>query len=179
MLIYPADIVRGKNQEMIFNAVKSLQEKIPTIRLLLPGHQRMLEEYKQIVKEMGIEDRVDFLGYRRDIHKLVSMCDISVSASRREGLPVNLIEAMAIGKPIIATRVRGNADLVENGVNGYLVELDNWQEMADRIYEIYTHPETAKKMSKTAVKMSEKYSIENVNRTLADVYKKYGAVFKY
>ena len=177
MLIYPADIVRGKNQEMIFNAVKSLQEKIPTIRLLLPGHQRMLEEYKRIVKEMGIEDRVDFLGYRRDIHKLVSMCDISVSASRREGLPVNLIEAMAIGKPIIATRVRGNADLVENGANGYLVELDNWQEMADRICELYTHPETAEKMSKSAVKMAEKYSIENVNHTLSEVYKKYGAVF--
>ena len=177
MLIYPADIVRGKNQEMIFNAVKSLQEKIPTIRLLLPGHQRMLEEYKQIVKEMGIEDRVDFLGYRRDIHKLVSMCDISVSASRREGLPVNLIEAMAIGKPIIATNVRGNADLVENGKNGYIVELDNWQEMADRICELYTHPETAEKMSKSAVKMAEKYSIENVNHTLSEVYKKYGAVF--
>ncbi|MBQ2444125.1 MAG: glycosyltransferase, partial [Clostridia bacterium] len=109
--------------------------------------------------------------------KLVSMCDISVSASRREGLPVNLIEAMAIGKPIIATNVRGNADLVENGKNGYIVELDNWQEMADRICELYTHPETAEKMSKSAVKMAEKYSIENVNHTLSEVYKKYGALF--
>lgn len=59
------------------------------------------------------------LGYRRDIHKLIALSDISVSVSRQEGLPVNLIEALAIGKPIVATDVRGNSDLVENGVNGF------------------------------------------------------------
>lgn len=177
MLIYPADLVTGKNQEMIFKAVKLLKNKIPTIKLLLPGHQRMITEYKQMVKEMGIENHVKFMGYRRDIAKLVAMCDVSVSASRREGLPVNLIEASAIGKPIVATRVRGNSDIVEDGVNGFLVELDDYEQMAEKLLKIYSDPQLAKKMGEGAVRISKKYSIEEVNKSLAEVYKKYGAEF--
>lgn len=177
LLIYPADLVTGKNQEMIFKAVKILKDKIPTIKLLLPGHQKMIEEYRQMVKSMGIEENVEFMGYRRDIAKLVAMCDVSVSASRREGLPVNLIEALAIGKPIVATRVRGNSDIVEDGVNGFLVELDNYEQMAEKLLEIYSNPSLAEKMGQEAVKLSKKYSIEEVNKSLANVYKKYGAKF--
>ncbi|MEE1282587.1 MAG: glycosyltransferase family 4 protein [Acutalibacteraceae bacterium] len=177
MLIYPADLVTGKNQEMIFKAVKILKNKIPTIKLLLPGHQRMITEYKQMVKDMGIENHVEFMGYRRDIAKLVAMCDVSVSASRREGLPVNLIEASAIGKPIVATRVRGNSDIVEDGVNGFLVELDDYKQMAEKLLKIYSDPQLAKKMGEEAVRISKKYSIEEVNKSLAEVYKKYGAEF--
>ena len=178
LLIYPADIVRGKNQEMIFKAMKLLEKDIPTIKLLLPGHQRMIDEYRQIVKEMQLENRVEFLGYRRDIVKLVSLCDISVSASRREGLPVNLIEASAIGKPIVATDVRGNADIVEDGVNGYLVELDNYEQMAEKILQIYQNPELAEQMRENAVRLSKKYSVENINHNLSEVYKRYGAEFR-
>ena len=177
MLIYPADLVTGKNQEMIFKAVKILKDKIPTIKLLLPGHQKMITEYKQMVKDMGIENHVEFMGYRRDIAKLVAMCDVSVSASRREGLPVNLIEASAIGKPIVATRVRGNSDIVEDGVNGFLVELDDYEKMAEKLLKIYSDPQLAKKMGEEAVRLSKKYSIEEVNKSLAEVYKKYGAEF--
>ena len=126
---------------------------------------------------MGIENHVEFMGYRRDIAKLVAMCDVSVSASRREGLPVNLIEASAIGKPIVATKVRGNSDIVENGVNGFLVELDNYEEMAEKLLEIYSNPQLAQNMSQEAIRLSKKYSIENVNKSLAEVYKKYGAEF--
>ena len=177
LLIYPADLVTGKNQEMIFKAVKILRDKIPTIKLLLPGHQKMITEYKQMVKSMGIENNVEFMGYRRDIARLVAMCDVSVSASRREGLPVNLIEALAIGKPIVATRVRGNSDIVEDGVNGFLVELDNYEQMAEKLLEIYSNPSLAEKMGQEAVKLSKKYSIESVNKSLAEVYKKYGVEF--
>ena len=177
LLIYPADLVTGKNQEMIFKAVKILKDKIPNIKLLLPGHQKMITEYRQMVKDMGIEDSVEFMGYRRDIAKLVSMCDVSVSASRREGLPVNLIEALAIGKPIVATKVRGNSDIVEDGVNGFLIELDNYEQMAEKLLKIYNNPQLAEKMGQEAVKMSNKYSIESVNKSLAEVYKKYGVEF--
>ena len=130
-----------------------------------------------MVKAMGIENHVEFLGYRRDIAKLVAMCDVSVSASRREGLPVNLIEALAIGKPIVATNVRGNGDIVEDGVNGFLIELDNYEQMAEKLLEIYNAPQLAQKMGQEAVKMSKKYSIENVNKSLAEIYKKYGVEF--
>ena len=131
-----------------------------------------------MVKELGVEQYVEFMGYRRDIPQLVALSDISVSASRREGLPVNLIEALAIGNPVIATNARGNSDVVEDGVNGYIIEQDNHQQMADKIYQVYSDKALYNKMSKASLQLSEKYSVENVNKSLAEIYKKYGVEFK-
>lgn len=178
VLIYPGDLVPGKNQAMIFRAISILKDKIPTIKLLLPGQPKFIDDYKAMVKELGVEQYVDFMGYRRDIPQLVALSDISVSASRREGLPVNLIEALAIGNPIVATNARGNNDVVEDGVNGFIIEQDNHRQMAEKIYEIYSNKALYDKMSKASVQLSDKYSVENVNKALAEVYKKYGADFK-
>lgn len=145
ILIYPADYSHRKNHEMLFETVSKLKEKIPTIKVLMPGYQPRLEEYKKIVSDLGITQHIEMLGYRRDIHKLIALSDISVSVSRQEGLPVNLIEALAIGKPIVATDVRGNSDLVENGVNGFLAELNNSEQMAEEILEIYKNSCLAEK----------------------------------
>ncbi|MEE0859631.1 MAG: glycosyltransferase family 4 protein [Acutalibacteraceae bacterium] len=177
LLIYPADYSYRKNHEMLFDTVYKLKDKIPTIKVLMPGQQKKLEEYKKYVADLGIEKHISMLGYRRDIHKLITLSDISVSTSRQEGLPVNLIEALAIGKPIVATNVRGNSDLVENGVNGFLVELNNSDQMAEKILEIYNNSQLAEKMRKEAVKMSKKYSFQNVNKSLVEIYQKYGVNF--
>lgn len=178
ILIYPADYSYRKNHEMLFEAVHKLKEQIPTIRVLMPGQQQKLAEYTKMVKELGIEKHIDMLGYRRDIPKLITLSDVSVSTSRQEGLPVNLIEALAIGKPIVATDVRGNGDLVENGVNGYKIELNNSDEMATKLLEIYKNPQLAAEMGRNAVDMSKKYSIQKVNESLAEIYKEYGVEFK-
>ncbi len=177
ILIYPADYSYRKNHEMLFETVYKLKDEIPTIKVLMPGQQQKLAEYTKMVKELGIEKHIDMLGYRRDIPKLITLSDVSVSTSRQEGLPVNLIEALAIGKPIVATDVRGNGDLVENGVNGYKIELNNSDEMAKRLLEIYKNPQLAQEMGKNAVEMSKKYSIQKVNESLVDIYKEYGVEF--
>lgn len=177
ILIYPADYSYRKNHEMLFEAVYKLKDKIPTIKVLMPGQQQKLAEYTEIVKNLGIEKHINMLGYRRDISNLITLSDVSVSTSRQEGLPVNLIEALAIGKPIVATDVRGNSDLIENGINGYKIELNDSDTMAEKLLELYNNPQLAEKMAQEAVKMSKKYSIENVNKSLADIYKKYDVEF--
>ena len=177
ILIYPADYSYRKNHEMLFEAVYKLKDKIPTIKVLMPGQQQKLAEYTEIVKNLGIEKHINMLGYRRDISNLITLSDVSVSTSRQEGLPVNLIEALAIGKPIVATDVRGNSDLIENGINGYKIKLNDSDTMAEKLLELYNNPQLAEKMAQEAVKMSKKYSIENVNKSLADIYKKYDVEF--
>lgn len=107
-------------------------QKNKNVKLLLPGQPIRLEEYNQMVAERGIAENVDFLGYRRDINNLVGLSDLSVASSFQEGLPINLIEAMAMGNPIVATDVRGNNDAVEDGVNGYLVPVGDSGTMAEK-----------------------------------------------
>lgn len=119
----PADALR---------CASKIVQKNKNVKLLLPGQPIRLEEYKQMVAERGIAENVDFLGYRRDINNLVGLSDLSVASSFQEGLPINLIEAMAMGNPIVATDVRGNNDAVEDGVNGYLVPVGDSGMIAEK-----------------------------------------------
>lgn len=137
VLLYAADLSYRKNQPMLFRALSRLKESHPEILLLLPGQPILQSEYEKMCSDLGISDMVRFLGYRRDIEKLLAACDCVVSSSRQEGLPLNLIEAAARGKYIIATDVRGNADVVIQSGFGKLIEFDNDEAMAKAIEEIY------------------------------------------
>ena len=125
IMIYPADFCERKNQNMLFDMLKILLEHNKNFKLLLPGATDKSQPYVEYAKSIGVFDNVEILGYRNDISNLVALSDISLSSSRQEGLPINLIEAMAIGNPIVATDVRGNNDLVKNGINGFTVPLND------------------------------------------------------
>lgn len=171
LMIYPADFCERKNQNMLFDALKILIEKHKNIRLLLPGSEEKAAPYIEYAKETGVFDYVDILGYRRDIDRLAGMCDLSLSSSRQEGLPINLIEAMAMGNAIVSTDVRGNNDLIENGKNGYLVPLGDSSAMAQRILELYDNRELVDKFGNNNRALVEKYSVDKVNEALLSIYK--------
>jgi len=171
LLIYPADFCERKNQYMLFDTLKLLLEKHGDFRLLLPGLEEKAQPFIEYAKQLGVYDNIDILGYRRDIDRLVGMCDVSVSSSRQEGLPINLIEAMAIGNAIVATNVRGNNDLVENGENGFLVPLDDCEAMARYILKLYDSPQLCRTFKENNKKMVEKYSVRNVIADMTEIYK--------
>ncbi|MGN1420923.1 MAG: glycosyltransferase family 4 protein [Eubacterium sp.] len=174
ILIYPADFCFRKNQEMIFEVMELLIEKHENIKLLLPGLNENPDIYVNKAKEMGIDKNVFFMGYRRDIDKLVAMSDVSVSTSRQEGLPINLVEAMAVGNPLVVTDVRGNNDLAEEGMNGFLVPLNDSRLMADRILQLYDNPQLAEQFGKHSLSKAELYSEEAVVPEMVKIYKDLG-----
>lgn len=174
LFIYPADFSVRKNQQMLFSAFADCLKKHSDIYLLLPGAKSNVEKYQALAKSLNISSNVNFMGYRRDIEKLVAMSDVSVSSSRQEGLPINLIEAMAVGNPVVATDVRGNNDLVEDGKTGFLVKLDDSRAMADKIMCLIENPQKAKSFGKAGMKSAEKYSEKNVIREMVDIYKSLG-----
>ena len=133
VMLYPADLSKGKNHPMIFRAMARLKQDYPQLTLLCPGQPILEDEYKSCCEKLGVSSMVHFLGYRRDIPTLLAASDCSISSSRREGLPLNLIEAAASGKYIIATDVRGNADVVRQSGFGTLVKLNDDEAMAQEI----------------------------------------------
>ena len=133
VLLYAADLSVRKNQPMIFRAMARLKDECPNIIALMPGQPILKDEYEKQCSELGISQMVQLMGYRRDIDKLLAVCDCVISSSRQEGLPMNLIEAAASGKFIIATNVRGNADVVRQTGSGVLVPLNDDTAMADEI----------------------------------------------
>lgn len=176
IMIYPADLSVRKNQPMLFDALQKIAEKNKNVKLLLPGQPIRLEEYKRMVSERGIADNVEFLGYRRDINNLVGLSDLSVASSFQEGLPINIIEAMAMGNAIVATDVRGNNDAVEDGVNGYLVPVGDSDLMAEKILELMNDREKLRTFGENGLDMVKDFSTENVNREMLTIYGDLGLV---
>lgn len=174
LIIYPADFCYRKNQAMLLKAFARVSKKYPNARLLLCGLDTESDELKSLAASLGAGSGVSFLGYRRDINELVGMSDVSVSSSRQEGLPVNIIEAMAMGNAVVATNVRGNNDLVKDGENGFLVESDNSEQMSQRLIQLIENRELLEKFGNKGYSEVKKYSVENVNRELKEIYKEQG-----
>ena len=115
LLVYPAEFSRRKNQPLLLRALARALPDLPagpTLRLLLAGDGATLGECKALAQELGIDDRVRFLGYVEEMEAIYPLCDGAVSSSRIEGLPFNVMEAMAWGLPVIASRIKGHVDLL-------------------------------------------------------------------
>lgn len=136
LMIYTAEFNKNKNHQMLINVLRFLKEDRPNIKLLLAGDGPLLEQCRNYAKRLGVASEVDFLGYRNDISKIVPMCDLALSSSYREGLPVNIMETMACGLPVIATRNRGHVELIKEDENGYLVGCNDTKAMGERIKQI-------------------------------------------
>ena len=128
VIIYPAELSKRKNQSMIIKAINSMkQSDKERIKVLLAGKDSMNGKYQEMTKQFGLENNIMFLGYRNDINKLMQISNLEVSTSRQEGLPVNVIEAMFMGLPIIATNCRGNKDLISD-----CIDIDDYLELAKK-----------------------------------------------
>lgn len=111
VLICIGRLDKNKNQGFLIRAMRELLKKDDKYHLLLVGPDELNGKYQKLAKKLGVEKNVHFLGFRKDISELLQISDVAVSASKREGLPVNLIEAGMLGVPIVATDCRGNRDV--------------------------------------------------------------------
>jgi len=171
LLIYPADFHDRKNQTLLIDVVAILSKKYTNIKLLLPGTPWKAVEYKEYTQKLGIEDYVDFLGYRRDIKDILKITDVLIASSINEGLPINIIEGLATGLPIVATRVRGHVDLIIEGKNGFLFDLNNPQKAADAIEKLFLDRCLYNSISETALESSKKYDIRIVAPQYDKIFK--------
>ncbi|KQX51980.1 glycosyltransferase family 4 protein [Paenibacillus sp. Root444D2] len=174
LLFYAAEFNQNKNQQLLLQALASVKDDVPNAKLLLAGEGLLKEQCQELAKEIGIADRVDFLGFRNDIDRLLPMCDIAVASSLREGLPVNIMEAMACGLPIIASENRGHRELVQNDHNGWLTAPNDQAAMAEKIKLLAQNKELRVKMGMLGREMVErKYATQQVLNEKSTIYSLY------
>lgn len=170
ILFYAAELNHNKHQDLLIDVVNILKDRIPNIKLLLAGSGLLESQYKELAKKSGVENNIEFLGYRSDVSKLLMLSDIAVASSRREGLPVNVMEAMATGLPLVVTNVRGHRDLVKDGENGYVIGLNDAESFAGSIEKLYKYDELRSKFGKKGFELVQKYSLENVLKEMQEIY---------
>lgn len=115
------ELTKRKNQKVILDALAQLND--PIVHYVLCGRGDQREALEQQAKALGIADRVHFLGYRLDVPEIYRTADCFAFSSIHEGLPFALMEAMASGLPIVASRIRGNVDLIDDGQGGILCDV--------------------------------------------------------
>ena len=120
VLLSVGDLNKNKNHRAVLEALAGMENR--NLHYVVCGRGPLKEELEAFAREKGLGDRVRFMGYRNDIPAFYAMADIFVFPSFREGLSVSVMEAMASGLPVVCSRIRGNTDMVEDGVNGFLVE---------------------------------------------------------
>ncbi len=170
ILFYAAELNSNKHQDLLINVINILKNKIPNIKLLLAGSGTLENEYKKQVKQLGVCDNIDFLGYRYDVPNLLMLSDVAVASSKREGLPVNIMEAMATGLPLVVTDVRGHRDLVDNGENGYVIGCNDVEVFAKSIVKLYEDEKLRYKFGRRGLELVQKYSLESVLKEMESIY---------
>ncbi len=170
VILCVGELNKNKNQLTVIRAVSEVVRKKPDIMLWLAGNGPYEGVLRNEIEKLNLNDHVRLLGYRTDLENFTGSCDILVSASFREGLPLNLLEAMACGKPVIASVNRGHRELVRPGYNGLLFDAENEQELKRHILTLMENPGLRKKFSENGFKVVEKYKAGNVEKELRRIY---------
>jgi len=173
ILIYAAELNNNKNHILLIDSLPRLRKEIPGLKVIFAGKTDGVTNQLDRIHELGMDDIVSVLGYRKDIDRLFRMSDLCVSMSKREGLPVNVIEGLASGIPSVCTRIRGHTDIIEDGVNGYLIPLNNPDEMVSRVVALSRDAVLRDRMSAAGVERSSRYSVDIAVERMAEIYSRY------
>ena len=170
VLIYAAEFSVRKSQNVVIRAIAQLPEHI---MLVLAGEGALREECRELAQKLGLEDRVLFPGQVRDIPAWYAMADAAVSASRSEGLPFNVMEAMYAGLPVVASEVKGHSDLIEDGVTGLLYPYGDVEACAEQVMRLVGSEQLRRELGRNARENVEQYGLE---RVLPVVWERYAAL---
>ena len=160
-----------KGHAHLLAALPELRRQIPDLVVLLVGEGRRQEDLRRQVRDLGLESTVRFLGTRRDLTEIYRALDLFVHPSLWEGLPLALLKAMGAGLPVVATRVSGSQEAIEDGVNGCLVAPGDPEVLARAILELHRHPEAQRRLGDAARRtVVERYSLEAMLQRLEELY---------
>lgn len=160
-----------KGHKYLIRALALLMERFPTLGIVIVGEGEEEPSLRQQVTQSGLTGRVVFLGLRRDVPEILRTMDVLALPSSREGLPIVLLEAMSAGLPIVATRVGGIPDVVQNGETGLLVDQDPFA-IAQALKTLFDNTDMRKKIGENARKVAlDRYDIRKVTERYEGLYR--------
>lgn len=167
VMIYAAEFSKRKNQQMLIRAMSLLPDRV---KLILTGDGAMLQSCKELSKSLGASRRILFPGRVENMPKWYAAADLVVSASRSEGLPFHLMEAMYCGLPAVVSEVKGHTDLIVSGKNGFLFPYNDFKSFASHIRSVLADTELYKKLSRNARQSVLQYDLKTVLPETMELY---------
>ena len=159
VLLYAAEFSAHKSQSVLIRALPQLPKSVV---LLLPGKGPLLKDCRKLADKLGVADRVHFPGHVDNLNAWYSISNAAITASRGEGLPSDVMGAMYMGLPVIASAVKGHEDLISDGETGLLYPYGNSAACADRILKLYESPILCELMGQAAHNAIQPFSLERI-----------------
>lgn len=165
-----------KNIPLFLKSARRISSQFSDVRFLVVGSGRLLDDMKNFSYKLGIYDKVHFAGEREDIPEILKLLDVFVLSSYKEGLPNVIIEAMAAGKPVVATDVGGVSELVVDGETGFLVPSNNVEKLSQAVIKLLENRNIAKRMGGKGKERIENFFL--VERMVKQTENLYLSLFK-
>lgn len=162
------ELLPNKNQQMAVRTMKRVVEKYHDAVLLLAGNGPEKENLENLIADLGLKQNVRMLGYCTYLEKYQRITDVLVACSKREGLPLNLVEAMLTCNPVVASFNRGHRELIQEEKSGYLVS--SVGEMAEKVCELLTNETLNGLMGENARRYAVNYGYASVKKELGVIY---------
>jgi glycosyltransferase involved in cell wall biosynthesis len=160
-----------KGFSRLIDAIPAIVSAIPNARILFIGDGPLRAELQAQVARLAMQDNVVWMGFRRDVPRLLGGLDVLAMPSLWEGLPLALLEAFAAGCPAVATAVDGIPEVIDHGVNGFLIPPDRLTELAPRIVELLSSRDLALAMSRAARSKAEaSFTVELMVENMLEIY---------
>jgi glycosyltransferase involved in cell wall biosynthesis len=160
----------NKSYPNLLHAARAVVDAHPATLFVSVGQGALADEITALRDGLGLADRFLLLGHRDDVHDILGASDIFALASKHEGFPIAVMEALAAGLPVVATDVGGVTDAVTPGVEGYLVPKGQPRALADALLSLMADPETLHRMSRNARERGQAFDIRNAVRVVEQGY---------
>ena len=168
LYIFAGEFSHRKNQKMLINAFAQAASDIPHAKLILAGEGTLLDDCKQLVQSLNLENQIYFPGHVRNMPVLYRMGDVCVSASKIEGLPFNIMEAMYCQLPCVVSDIKGHQDLIDDGQTGFLCSDE--LSFCQCIVTLYHNERMRILLGQSAKVNAERYRLKHVGKVILDVY---------
>jgi glycosyltransferase involved in cell wall biosynthesis len=171
-ILFVGRLAVNKGPQVLIDALPRVLERFPETQVHLIGDGPLRRDLERSVQQRGMTDSVRFLGTQREIEDRLRSGDIFVLPSLMEGLPLTVLEAMACGLPVIATAVGGTVEIVEEGVNGYLVRPGEPGDLASRLCDLLGNARLRREMGREGERTVERgYDWDTITQRTIDVYR--------
>lgn len=160
----------NKNQIMAIRMMHKVLEKYPEVLLLLAGNGPKQQYLENFIISERLQRNVKMIGYVTNLQDYQHIADAQVCCSKREGLPLNVIESMLSGNPVIATNNRGHRELIEDAKTGFLVNIDDYETMASKIISLFSNHFLKSCIEKKALLFAQQYTFDSVKKELSRIY---------
>lgn len=171
VLLSVGELIPRKNHEVVIRALSVLKQRdnLNHIEYVICGRGAYEADLKKLAEGLDVADHVHFLGYRNDISEICNCADLFVFMSHQEELPVALMEAMACGLPVVCSNIRGNTDLIEDGVTG-LIANNTPEEVAEAISEMKNNTALRNRVASAALHKIKQFDLSSVEDEMSKIY---------